>query len=621
MHARQRLIALSALPLVAALGCTKKDPEPAASDSEATKAQAPDGADTAESAGNEPAAAGGDKPVGLGTEALGLIQAATAAAEGAPLLEHENILGHFMVGNAVASVKEIKTQAAPASVANMVDLEVAKSMAAMQLGERSSVALNVDLEKPFGCALVDTTVHDVPVACVLGYKGGAEELVKDLGTEGRKDDAKGHTAAFEIEGETVYIDALGDEVVLANHPELLDKAKSYLETNIVGRADKAIADFEVVMYPADAAVRYAKEVEDLTKAFDELSKAGAGSPGDLRKRVAELDQVAFGFGLTPDGAHFSAAAHAKSGSELQTDFDTAYAGRMDPAFVSKMPATTFAFMGAESGSGITNTDNWKKGVDMIAESMADELGVDAAKFRAELEAFVDEEAELYSRDLVAGLVFEPGTLGATILEVGKTAPGRDKWKAWTERFTAEAVLPPKGKEAVTWSFEAGATTIDGVEIDRWVIKPTAEALREAATDPDFEVIRKKWPELELTIDRAELDDRVIFVASPTGSDAYMTSAIAAARGTKTMADHAGWSELGTDRSGLTALYAVDVAAGVEWVRALIPADKAAEIPSPLGVDLRDVTMVLRHPAPGVVAGSFTISQPFIDQLRRAADRK
>ncbi len=616
MHRRQRLTALSALPLVAALGCTKKEPAP--TEAEPANVDAPQGADTADSDAPAPAAVDDANPVGLGAEALGMIQAATAAAEGAPLLEHEGILGHFMMGNAVATVKEIKAQAAPASVENMVDLEVLKSLAAMQLGDRSSVAINIDFEKPFGCAVVDTKVHDVPVACVLGYKGGAEALVADLGTEGRKDDAMGHAGAYEIEGQTLYIDALGDQVVLANHPELLAQSKAYLEANIIGRADAAIADFELVAYPSEAMVRYGKEVEEIASAFDELAKSGTASPADLKARVEQLAQVAIGFGLTPDGAHFSGAAHAKPGSELQTEFDTAYAGRMDQAFVSNMPASTFVLLGMESGSSITSTDKWKEGVDAMADELGKELGMEPAKLKSELKAFIDEESELYTRDVAAGLVYETGTLGAAILEIGKSAPGREKWTAWTERFTSDAVLPAKGKDAVSWRFEPGATTVDGVEIDRWIIEPTAKALREASSDPDFERIRKLWPEMTFTIDRAELDDRVIFVASPTGADTYMTSAIAAARGTKTVTDHAGWAKLGADRSGLVALYAIDVAGGVDWIRALVPPEKAADIPAPLGVDLQDITMVIRHPGPGIIAGSLNVSQPFIDQLRMLA---
>jgi len=616
-----RLIALCALPLLAAGGCKKNDPEPAEQTEEKTdsKEEEAGGKDAAES---KDAAPSGDKTevAGIGVETAALIQNATAAAAAAPLLEHEGILGHFMMGNAVESVKEIQTQLAPPSVASMVDLEALKSLTAMQLGDRSAVAVAVDLSKPFGCALVDSDVVEAPVVCVVGYKDGAEGLVRDLGEKDKISDAKGHVAAYKVEGQEVFIDALGDQIALSNHPDLFATAKGYLETNIVGRADKAIADFELMVYPNAALVRYKDEVEDLVDAIDDLGDASPTSPTDLRKRVEEMDQLAIGFGLTPEGAHFSLATHAVAGSDLANEFDNTYGGRMSEDFVGKLPMSTFVLAGMQSGTGIIESENWDKAIKLLSEGVAKEFGMDASELEQQVADFVKEEAELYTRDVAMGMVYEPGTMGGLVLEVGKKAPGRDAWKRWSERFTTEAVLPAKAQEGVRWSFEAGATTIDGVEIDRWSIGPTPEVLKEASADADFEHIRKLWPDMTVNVDRAELDDRVIFIVAPTESDTYMQSAIKAVRGGKTVRDRKGWKGLATSRSGLTALYAIDVAGGVEWLRPLLPPGDAADIPSPLGVGLDDVTLVLRHPAPGVISGSFNVSQPFIDQLKPLADR-
>ncbi|MBV1860381.1 MAG: hypothetical protein KUG77_18355 [Nannocystaceae bacterium] len=625
MLCRPRMIALCALPLVVAGGCKNEDPAPDSADTKAADI-AGDEAGKAENPKppTDTSASAGTPVTGLGVSTAATIQAATAAAAAAPLLEHEGVLGHFMMGNAVASVKEIKAQAAPSSVENMVDLEGLKSLAAMQLGERSTVAINVDLTKPFGCALVNSTVDDAPVACVVGYTGGAEGLVKDLGKADKLDDAKGHLAAYELEGQKVYIDALGDEVALSNHPDVLATAKGYLEANIVNRADKAIADFELVLYPAEAMVRYGKEVEDLMGGLDELSQIGGSpsptSPADLKKRVAEMGQFSLGLGMTPAGAHLSFDTHAKPGSELQTELDTTYAGRMQVDFVSKLPMSAFAFMGMQIGRSIQENDSWGKTLDFVSTGLGKEFDVDAGKLKAEFEAFVKEESELYSSDIAMGMLYEPGSLGALVLEIGKAAPGRDLWKAWSERFTTEAVLPKKAQDGVQWTFEAGATTIEGIEIDRWSIGPTPDVLKEASADDDAERLMKLWPDLTMHIDRAEIDDRVIFVAAPTQGDSYMQAAIKATRDGKSVKDRKGWKGLDSGRSELVALYAFDVAGGIEWLRPILPPSDAADIPSPLGVGIDDVTIVVRHPAPGVVSGSFNVSQSFIDQLKLLADR-
>lgn len=617
---RRPLIALCALPLLATSGCEKDTPEPEASETKTSDAKAePKKEAKADTPSTDDKAKEAPPAEGIGVEAAAMIQTATAAAAAAPHLDHENILGHFMMGNAVESVKEIKEQVAPPAQAGFVDVEALKSLASMQMGERSMVAINIDLNKPFGCAMVDTKVIEFPVACVVAYKGGAEGLVKDMGAKDKVADAKGHVAAYEIEGQTIYVDALGDNIGLSNHPELFDKAKDYLESNIVGRADKAIADFELMVYPNAAMERYADEVADLGKVFDDISKESPGGPTDIKKTVEEMDQLALGVGLTPAGAHFSVATHAKPGSDLAKRFDTTYSGRMDVDFVSKLPMSTFVFAGMQLGEGLLENDAWKQAVTVITEDGAKEFGMTPEEMRSELEAFLNEEAELYTNDIAMGMVYEPGTLGGLVLEVGKKTPGRDKWKAWGERFTVDAILPKDGQEAIQWSFGSGEVTVEGVEIDRWTISLTPKALKKAGSDPDFDRVRKMWPDLTLRIDRAELDDRVVFMIAPTESDTYMKSAILATRDGKTVKDRKGWDGLDTGRSGLTALYAFDLAGGIEWIRPLLPPGEAAKIPSPLGAGLDDVTIVARHPAPGVVSGSFNVSQGLIDQLKKMAE--
>jgi hypothetical protein len=617
MRRPRRSLALCALPLLVAGGCTKKEEPKTETAGEETKADAPKGAETPAEDGTKDAPKA--PPSGVGALTAAKIQAATAAAASVPVLKHEGVLGHFMVGDAVAFTKEIREQATPPKVGHFVDLEAMKSLAAMQLGDRGTVAVRVDLAKPFGCALVDHTSSEVPVACTVAYKGGAEALVTDLGEKDKQTDAKGHLAAYSLEGETIFIDKLGEHVVLTNHEDLYAKSKDYLQSNIIDRADEAIADFEVVVYPSAAMARYSDDVESFVSLMDAAQEGmpGSGGGSDLKKRISEMEQFSGGLGLTPLGAHVSFISHAKPGSDLQTESDVTYGGRMDEAFVSKLPASTFMFLGAQTGQDITKSEYWEKGIKQSAELIAKDVDFDAATLEAEFRAFGTEQAELYGRDIAMAL-FNEGPLGAAVIEVSKKAPGRDKWKTWSERFKADQVLPAKTQKKLAWTFEPGAATVEGVEVDRWLIQPTAEGLKDFE-GKDLEPLRKLWPDLAMRVDRVELDDRVLFVLGPnTGEDATK-AAILASRGGPTVRDHKGWSNLDMSRDSLAALWAADVAGGVEWLRKVLPPSKFADIPSPLGVGLDDVTLVTRHPAPGVVSVSLNVSQAFIDQLKMLAN--
>ncbi|MEM6292441.1 MAG: hypothetical protein AAGA54_14295 [Myxococcota bacterium] len=608
-----------------AIGACKEDPPKAAATDDKPAEAADTKAEPEAKPSDTPEAKPDAKPGGLGADTAALIDTAKSAAAGAPLLPHDKVLGHFMMGNTATMMKKVKEQLAPPSLAGMVDVEAMKALAAGQLGPKGEVVRKIDLEKPFGCAMVDSKVHEAPVACVVGYEGGAEALVADLGPENKAPDGKGHVAAYNIDGETVFIDALDDQVVLSPHAEIFDLAKGYLKSNIVDRGSESIADVELVMYPNNAAKAYAKEMSEVFEAFDEMQKEteefGGRGLGNLRDRVDEMQQFTIGLELSEAGFTFSTALHATKGSELATTMDTTYAGRMNKDFVAGLPSSTFAFAGAQGGSDPTTDENFTAAIDGLSKAIAEELELDQTKIKTEIDAFIKEEGDLYSRDLATGLMFVEGTLGGAILTVGKKAPGRDKWKAWTERFVPDAILPEEGLAVVTWDFQPAGASFEGVEIDRWVIKPTAFAKKKMAEDkdPDLKAVLALWPDLELTIDRAEFDDRVVFVVSPVKSDAYTKSAVLAVNGTSTIRDHEGYGDVEARAKNLVGLYAVDVAGGVNWLRSFLPPDATKEIPSPLGVDLSDVTLLIEHPAPGVVAGSLSVSQPFVDQLRKLAE--
>ena len=605
-----------------AIGACKDDP-PEATPANAAPVESADTKDEPAAKPSEaPEARPDAAPSGLGTEAAGLIDSAKSAAAGAPLLPHDKVLGHFMMGNTVTMMKKVKEQLAPPSLASMVDIESMKVLAAGQLGPKGEVVRKIDLEKPFGCAMVDSKVHEAPVACVIGYEGGAEALVADLGNENKAPDGKGHVAAYNIEGETLYIDTLDDQVVFSPHAEIFDLAKGYLKSNIIDRGGEAIADVELVLYPNTATKAYADEMKEVFEVFDEMQKEteefGAGGFGNLRDRIDEMQQLTIGLELSEAGFTFSTALHATKGSELANTMDTTYAGRMNRDFVASLPSSTFAFAGVQGGSDPTADENFKTAIAGMSKALAEGLEKDEATIQTEIEAFVKEEGELYTRDLATGLMFVEGTLGGAILSVGKKASGRDQWKAWSERFVPDAILPEKGLAVVTWEFQPGGATFDGLEVDRWVIKPTALAKKKMSEDPDFKTVSALWPDMTMTIDRVEFDDHVAFVVSPVQSDAYTTSAIQAAKGTKTIRDHGGYADVEARAKNLVGLYAVDVAGGVNWLRAILPPDATKEFPAPLGVDLSDVTLLVEHPASGVVAGSLSVSQPFVDQLRKLA---
>ncbi len=561
---------------------------------------------------------------------------ADAAAAGEGRLERGDALGHFVVPNPARLLGEVRRQAAPPSGAAFLDEASLRGLASLGLGARAGVAEHIALDRPMGCVLVDDASIDTPVACVVGYAGGSAAATTDLGSEGKHADAAGHVAHYVVEGQDLYLDDLGGHVVVTNHAAVFAKAKSYLERNVIGRADTITDDVEAVIYPKAAMGRYSKQVESLmsmmrgtptppadnplAEAFVDYSRTSTERSFDYYR---ELDQVDFGLGLEPLGFVFRFAVFPTPGTSAQSDFQAIASGPIDTTLVQQLPA--------ESWMVLASTIDWKAVWqlesaapmrDVMIEAYAKAVGRDATAVRTALETFLEENSALYGRDAALSIMHLPGTQGGLVLSRKLASPARAGWKPWTDSFDPTTVLGPEGVKLVTWSFQPEALEVDGVAVDRWTIEPGPDAKAKLATEADPLVIaeiERRIGGLRLEIDRVELDDRVLFVVAPGAQERYIRAAIAAAKGGTSTGSDAGLRALLARNPDTSAIMAVDMAGALAWMREVLPAEATAQLPPALGSDLGDFYVSATYGASGRQHGELVLSQTMIEGLRKLAD--
>ena len=620
-----------AFALVLALGAPacKKDDKPA--ESAPTKAASAD----EKTEGKAEPHAEGDAKGTIGEAAADAAGTAADSMSAAGAMTRGAVLAHVMLPNPAALLDKVKKQAAPESAGMFLDPKSLKDLAALGLGSRAQVAQNVELDKPLACVVVESTASAVPLACVMGYTGGADKLVEHMGADGKQADAGGTKAHFVIESQHLYVDALGGSVVVGTDPDAIAKAKPYLEKNIVNRADKNISDVEIVGYVAAAMKRYEKELEPLMKSMGApslptsdnpfqkaIADAMLGSNKDSVQRFKDMEQLTFAFGFHPDGFTARWAVFPVAGSKYESELKAVSAGPIDLSFVEKLPDTAVMLSGVRFDGKVGENESLKAFRDAIVAEYAKELGKDATAVNAAIDAFLAEQTLLYGSDLVGAVTYESGTLGGLLIEAplkdGKS--GRAQWKAWTEKFAAADVLGPEAAKKVTWSFKADAATIGGTPIDRWTIELTAEALTELGKEsPEkLEALKAKWNPQTITIDRAEVDGRVIFAITPKDGDKYMQAAIDAVGGKNALADDAGYKAVAAKAPAVSSLVAINGKQGIDFVKQLIPPAEAAKIPPSLGNDLSDAFFTTSYGRAGTSTGEFTVSQTLIDQIRALA---
>ncbi|MEZ4383605.1 MAG: hypothetical protein R3A79_19900 [Nannocystaceae bacterium] len=621
-------------PFVLALtiaGCAKKEekkPEEAAADP-AQAGDAGSGAKTGGAAG--PAEA----------------QVADVSVPGDTRLEHaDEVFGHFALPNASKLLADVRTQLVNPQYQNFLDEGALRSLVSLSLDKRGMVAQNVDLAAPMGCAVVDFKTYEVPVACTFAYKGGVKVLLGDLGKIDRKPDDAGHAAVYAVDGKDVYIDEIGDHVVVAAHPELFAKTAKYLKADIIDRGKAMVGDVEVVAYTADIWTKYQTDLQPLLAMMDQASATptDTGNPkfdAALKKwtaynaastqkslgRLAQYEQLSVYLSVAPHGVSLGVTMVPLPGTDAEKD-GKAYGGRvLDPAFLKALPAGALMIGAFNTDPRAQETQQVKEVLDLAIDTWSDLAGLDKASVKESVLAFQAEGRTLYD-GLGAFALFDQEGATFAALAVQHLRPGavaRESWRAWTAKFTPEAALGEYSR-FVTWEFTADAGNIDGVPVDRWVIKPGPELEKEIskklAEEPEAKkAIDQYWGPIQLSFDRAEVGGSVLYVVAPKGEDAAMRRAIAAQKGDGALGSDPGLTAILQRSEGASGVFAFDLKATFAWLRGFPPvAAELEKMPGALGNDLSDIYMTAHYLQSGVSSFEYVVSQPMIEQIKDMVEK-
>jgi len=610
-------------------GCKKDEPKTEPSKTAATDPKAPVGKDAP--VGTKPTTAEKVDPTTP-------ISPADALQPPSSTLQRGDVLGHMMLTNPAAFLGEVKSQVAPAAQAQFVDESFLRMAGGAALGSRSKLATNLDLGKPIGCALVDLASAPLPLVCVVGYTGGTSALVADLGADGKQADAAGHIAKYIIEGQELYIDEAAGGAIVSNHADAYAKGKTYVETNLIGRASTVASDLEIVAFPAAAFKRYEQEITPLLAQMGKMPPAASGNPftdalaaygtksnGQMVENIKGMDQMTVALGLESAGFVARFALFPAPGSQLETQSKLAAAGPLDTAFVRKLPASSWGVFGLNAHlSEAMSSPMTKELRNVFLDAYSDGVGKDKAATQAAVDTFLIEAKATYSGHTSMAVLHEPGTLGGAVMVSGLQAgvSARESWKTWATAFTPESVLGSEGAKKVTWAFQFDAAKVGDVAVDRWVIEPSEESKAQVRKNGGTELAEweTKLGGLKLVINRAETDGKVAWVVGPGNDDKYTKAVVDALTGSNSLDGNAGATKLLDRNPGASAVFALDVKGMFGWLAEIVPPAERAKMPPGIGNDLSDVFFAQSYGETGAQSGEFVMSQALIDQIRALASK-
>ncbi len=574
----------------------------------------------------------------VGSTAVGTITTASGGKI-VPLSAEPEILGHFAIANASRLLADVKTQLVPAKYAGFLEEATLRSLLAVGLEKRSNIAMNYDFAAPVGCALIDPKIEDVKLGCTFGYKGGAAAFVTDLGDLNKQTDTAGHVAAYAIEGKSVYVDTLGDAVVVTSGADTFGKTQAYLQRNVIARAAEIHGDLEIVVYAATVIERY-RDV--LTPFFAQMNAAAPPQPTgnlavdgamkawtDYRERsgkttvdrMNDYAQFSVFFSVEPAGVMIGGALFPKAGSRTAQDMAIYGMTKLDPAFAGTAPSGTAALFAMHMSARAHEMQSTIEGRKLLADVWGAVSGREPALVEAGIAAYQAENATYYDGHNMMAIGREDnalfGALLASRLQAGKSS--RDAWKLWSTVFTPALVLGPEYSKFVTWKFTPDAATIDGVPVDRWTIEPTPDMKKglEAKLEGESKAfVDNALGGLIVNIDRAEVNGHVVFAVAPKAEAAYMKRVIGSFQGTGSVASEPGLAKVLARDPETAGILAFDIKQGMAWVRGLSAYGAKTEgVPQNIGTDLGDFYMTARYTSEGATAMEYVFSQQLIDQLK------
>ncbi len=528
-----------------------------------------------------------------------------------------SVWGHFVVANPERMLERVGEQLAPPMMGAMVSASQLKSMLAMQLESRGEAVKHIDLTKPFGCVMVNPKLHDEPLACAVGFEGGINQLIEDLGQEGYQSGGDGF-AAYELNGNTVYFKGWGDHIGVAEDPSLLASVepamKSVLEP---GKADR---DIYVEAKPSVIMVDAREEIEEFYSEMESaMTSVPPGSPGgayasasakaamDMYRSFGDLSSAELVFRIGKQRTKLLYRGTAAKGTPTAQQYNRdAKLPTVDVAMMSELPDDAWMVGGMSFDWANIMDDPWMGSYFRVM------AGTKLGGTMKDMMTAMGEVMEGPTTMAVFPVKGSVGAMGATYA----VKPGKDAMAAMREflpKYKIETLMP-EAAEYVTSTYKKGAFTVGGVKVDTYTVAPTKKAMAELKKDSQYADMKKVLGEIKFTMAYAQKGDRQYLVMTTANAKKALDRMMTAAKGKGNIGKFGDARKRMKANADGTALLMLDVKGMLSWARSLDVDGELSNIPK-LGVGLDDVVWTADVNEKGKKEYELAVSQSFIEQLR------
>ena len=531
--------------------------------------------------------------------------------------------GHFVMADPEKTLKRMGEQLAPPMMGAMISPSQLKSMLAMQLESRGEVVKHIDLTKPFGCVMVNPKQHDQPVVCAVGFEGGVDQLVQDLGQEGYLSGGDGF-ASYELGGETFYFKGWGDHVGVALDPSLLASVEPAM--NEVVKPGKADRDFYMEAKPSVIMVDARQEIETFYAEMESaMSTSGPGAPGseyasasakaamDMYRSLGDLTSAEFVLRIGKQRTKMLYRGTAAEGTPTAKQYERdAQLPQVDTAMIDALPDDAWFVGGLNFDFAHIMDDPW---VGPYMKMLGNLKAPDGTDVGGKMKAFMASLSETLAGPSAMAVFPVKGSIGAAgVTYVVK--PGQDSMavmRAFLPTYKAEVFMPTMA-EYITSSYKKDAFTVAGAKVDTYTVAPTKKALAELRKDSDFAKMKKVFGELKFTIAYMQKGDRQYMVMTTAKAKQALERMLRAEAGKGNLGKFGDAHKRVQKNAEGSTLLMLDVKGMLTWLRSLDVDGSLSDVPK-VGIGLDDVVWTTSVNKQGKKEYELAVSQPFIDQVR------
>lgn len=451
----------------------------------------------------------------------------------------------------------------PAAQRTMVDESFLRSMVAMAIPAGSRFVEHVDLTQPMGCVVTSHRLHDIPLACVVGYQGGLPKLVKDLGPEGFLNGNDDH-AAYRLEGRSVFLSAMGQHVAFSFAPDLIAATRQRLQQDLI---DAPVGDEELLV-TAFPSVILDDTREQILGFIDQLGRAQPPGPAQEAMLEAqrkqwmswgELDRAELWLDVSVERVRLGYRGTALGGTPTERAYAAARDVPTTPAassLMARLPASPLMAMGLRLDMS-SLLDDPMLGAYTQALALLD--GPNAALAEQYREGFTM-WSEISTGHAAGAMLHERGTKGGIVLAYG-LRPGTDampRLREYFRRLQGSATSPGY----FTTEVRPGVLRIGKTRGDLVIMEPNAAFLATPG-GASFAKVLGASPRVEMAF--AQRGDTLTMAMAPAKADRYLRRALAAADGKDPLGNVTAAREVLEAQAEDTMLVTASLSAIVRWL--------------------------------------------------------